>query len=239
MALGASVSVVQAEGFTVDNEFSSKYMWRGFDLFDDHGAWMPSVDFELAEGWGLNVWSAQPFGSGNQKGVEYDYTLSFSNTINEGETDEVEYSVGYIMYQFPNKNDLNANEIGIGFSFPSALSGGDLPLVPSVYLGKFEGDGGAYYSFRLDWEVECPDTGQVFGVYGDVAYNDGMGTYENSAGDEFDIGSDLSHVSFGISTDVEIMDISISPFVNYQMSLEDTINSDDELWAGFSTSITF
>ena len=70
MAMGAFVGYVQAEGFTVDNEFSTKYMWRGFDLFDDHGAWFPSTDIDLSEalgeGWGFNVWGAQPIGSGSE-----------------------------------------------------------------------------------------------------------------------------------------------------------------------------
>jgi len=179
MAMGASVCYGQDEGFTIDNEFSTKYMWRGFDVFDDHGAWMPSVDFDLGEGWGFNVWGAQPFGSGSEELKELDYTLSFSNTVNEGETDEMEYSVGWIYYDFPEANsDADAQEIGLGLSWPSALSDGDLPLMPSVYVGSFmpeSGDDGVYVNLRVDWEVVCPDIDQVLNMYSDISYNDSIG----------------------------------------------------------------
>ena len=43
-------------GFTFDNTYSSKYMWRGYDLFGANGAYMPSLDADLfGTGWSINV----------------------------------------------------------------------------------------------------------------------------------------------------------------------------------------
>ena len=238
MAMGLSVCYGQDEGFTVDNEFSTKYMWRGFDLFDDHPAWFVSTDIDLSEqlgeGWSLNVWYAQPWGSGSEEFKELDYTVSFSNTVNDGEMDEMEYSVGWLYYDFYEANkDVDAHEAFLGMSWPNALKCGEAPLVPSFFVAQFwpieSGDTGTYYNFRLDMDVECPDTGQVFGLYSDISYNDGMLSDD----------SEFSHISFGVSTDCEVMGVEISPYINYQISMDDSVNSEDELWGGLSTSITF
>ena len=43
-------------GVTLDSTFVSKYMWRGYDILGDHGAWQPSVDLDLfGTGFSLNV----------------------------------------------------------------------------------------------------------------------------------------------------------------------------------------
>ena len=244
MAMGAFVGYVQAEGFTVDNEFSSKYMWRGFDLFDDHGAWFASTDIDLSEalgeGWGLNVWGAQPIGSGNEEVKELDYTVSFSNTVNDGEMDELEYTVGwtyYDLYEANKKSD--AQEITLALTWPNALKCGEVPLVPSLFIAQHwpdAGEKGTFYILGLDQEVTVEGCPYPLNLHADLTYNDSASAHPvtGSAPD-----SDFSHATIGISTDVEVMGVAITPYVNFQKSMDDSVNKEDELWAGFSTSITF
>ncbi len=59
LLLGAA-GLVQAQdealGVTADATWVSKYIWRGFDLLDDKGAFQPSVDVDLfGSGWSVNV----------------------------------------------------------------------------------------------------------------------------------------------------------------------------------------
>jgi len=46
-------------GFVFYQTYSSKYMWRGYDVFGKNSAYMPSVDIDLFQtGWSFNVWAA-------------------------------------------------------------------------------------------------------------------------------------------------------------------------------------
>ena len=86
-------------GVDVDMTFVSKYMWRGYDIFDDHGAFHPSVDFDLYQtGFNLNFWGAVPFGGGNDDLNELDYTLGYSRTFFDDETYAMEFMTQYIYY---------------------------------------------------------------------------------------------------------------------------------------------
>lgn len=242
MLLLAIVSVGQAQddalGVTVDNEFTTKYIWHGYDLFDDHGAWMPSVDFDLfGSGWSFNVWGAQPFGSGNEELKELDYTLAYSNTAFEGEKTEMEYTANYIYYDFYEDGKAADNqEIGVGIAFPKLLEECVSGLVPSYYLGKIwfnEGtaDGGAFHVLALDYPLEIPQCseGTVLDLHADLNFNDGY------AGSD----ADWSHITLGVSSDVEIAGVAFSPYLSYQISMDDSVNKEEELWAGVSTSISF
>lgn len=240
MVLGASVAQAQDEelGVTFDNEFTTKYIWHGYDLFDDHGAWMPSLDFDLfGSGFSVNVWMAQPIGSGNEEAKELDYTVAYGNTVYEGETYEMEYSANYIYYDFYEANKKADNqEVGVSVAFPKVLEGCVSGLVPSYYIGKIwynEGTshGGGFHVLALDYGMEvpeCPMT-ESMNFHGDLNFNDGY------AGSD----ADWSHITLGVSSDVEVAGVAFTPYINFQISMDDSVNKEDELWAGVSTSISF
>ncbi|MBN2842799.1 MAG: hypothetical protein JXM68_06895, partial [Sedimentisphaerales bacterium] len=73
---------------SVGVDYTSKYVWRGFELFGSKGAIQPSVDMSLLgdSGLGLNVWGSMPMGSGYEAFTELDYTLSYGTTVGEEET---------------------------------------------------------------------------------------------------------------------------------------------------------
>lgn len=46
-------------GIEFDAAWVSKYIWRGFDLYDDRAAFQPSIDFDLfGTGFSVNVWGS-------------------------------------------------------------------------------------------------------------------------------------------------------------------------------------
>jgi hypothetical protein len=221
-------------GFTVNNDFVTKYLWRGYDVFDDHGAWHPSIEKDLGNGWAANVWGAQPFGSGSENLTELDYSLLYGNTACEGELYQIDYNANYIYYDFPKDNSrADSQEVGVGMSFPNVLKDIAEGLVPRYYIGKFwlsqGGNSGAFHILGLDYGLVCPETGLPINLGVDLTYNDGV------------LGSDhdWSHFTYKAATEMEVGCLTVTPFIGFQQSMEDTVNKEDEFVGGVSTSFSF
>jgi len=232
-------------GIDLDATYASKYIWYGYDPFDDHAAFQPSVNFDLfGTGFSLNVWGSIPLGTGSNghgDGInvwqEYDYTLAYGTTFFEDELYALDFGVNYIYYHFPKLNHMiDTQEIGVSVAFPSLLKIGDSALVPSYYIGKLwptsTGAGevaGGYHSFALSYDLAIPDTDYVISLFSDINYNDGL----------FGADHDFSHATFGVSTSVDCGPVSVTPFLNYQLSMDDSVNPEDELYGGLSVSYSF
>jgi len=228
-------------GVTVDATYVSKYVWRGYDLFDDHGALQPSVDVDLfGTGFGVNVWGSIPMGTGSNghsDGIniwqEYDYTLSYGLTLFEDECYALDIGTNYIYYHFPKLNHkADTQEIGVGVALPNLIMIGDSALVPSYYGGKLwptssgQSDeiSGGYHTFGLSYDLGIPNTEYAITLASDINYNDGL----------FGSDQDWSHATVGIFTSVEVGPVSVSPSLSYQISMDDSVNPNDEFWAGIS-----
>jgi len=227
--------------FAFDQTYSSKYMWRGYDVFGENSAYMPSVDIDLFQtGWSLNVWAAVPMGSGSESLSELDYTFAYNTTFFEDEAHQADVTANWIYYDFYKANNTttpDAVEFGVGMEFPNLL--GDSGLTPSVYgatLDSAEDNVGGevdgnYYTFALSYDFSCPQTEQEFNITADVHYNDGL----------FAADHDWSHSTYTLSTSYDVNGVSVSPFLSYQCTMEDSstsgVNPDSsELWGGVSMS---
>ncbi len=232
-------------GVALDTTWVSKYVWRGYDLFDDHAALQPSVDVDLfGTGFSMNAWGAIPMGTGsnNQGGginqwQEYDYTLAYSKTLFAEERYAVELGANYIYYDFPKLNHMaDSQEIGASVALPNLLEIGGSALVPSYSVGKLwptssgvSDVAGGYHGLGLGYEVAVPETDLTLSFSGEVAYNDGL----------FGSDHDWSHSTFGVSTSVPAGPVTLTPFVYYQVSMDDSVNDEDEIYGGVSASISF
>ena len=238
-------------GLTVGNDFVTNYVWRGYDVFDDHAAWHPSVDWDvMGTGWHVNVWGAQSIGGANENLTELDYSIYYDNSAFDGEMYQVDYSVGYTYYDFPkdgSDGDLSldadgefedpiadSQEVGIKMAFPNLF--GDLGLTPSYYVSKIWWSGGGssagFHILALDYAVNV--AGYDVALTWDLTYNDGFAGADH----------DWSHSSFTASTDIEVMEnFSVTPFVTYQQTFEDTaLNTDGDnelVYGGVYTSFSF
>jgi hypothetical protein len=224
--------------FTFDSTYSSKYVWRGYDVFGANGAYMPSLDIDLfGTGWSINVWSAIPLGSGSEALTEADYTFAYSTTLGKGEPSQVDLGANWIYYDFPKVNSKatpDTVEFGLGAEWPNLL--GDTGLVPSVYFGMLDAArdnigsevDGNYATIALSYGFETLGLG--WNVTGDVNYNDGL----------FGADHDWSHGTLSLSTGFDCGNFAVSPFVSYQQTFDDSVNTDsDELWGGVSASVSF
>ena len=233
-------------GIALDMTYVSKYLWRGYDLFDDHAALQPSVDVDLfGTGFGVNVWGSIPMGTGSNghgDGIniwqEYDYTVYHGLTLFEDERYALDVGTNYIYYHFPKLNHkADTQEIGVSVALPNLIEIGGSALVPSYYAGKLwptssgqDSDvAGGYHALGLSYDLAIPETEYALSLTADVNYNDGM----------FGSDHDWSHATVGISTAVDVGPVSVSPFLSYQISMDDSVNSEDELYGGVSVSFRF
>jgi len=124
----------------------------------------------------------------------------------------------------------------MSMAMPALFEIGGSALVPSYYVGKLWPNSsgtpdvaGGYHSFGLSYDVAIPDTEYAVSLSYDINYNDGM----------FGSDHDWSHNTFGISTSVPVGPVSVSPFLNYQVSMDDSVNDENELYGGVSVSMSF
>ena len=254
----AGLAQAQADkiGVDVDISWVSKYIWRGVDLLDDKAAFQPSVNFDLYDtGFSFNLWMSYAGGGGNMNhsttssrvdATEYDYTVAYACTLFEGESYAANVTANWIYYDFIDTDTKVADkqELGVGFSFPNICPMG---ITPSYYVGRIwqaksnssqsilgNTIGGWVHVFGLNYDLVTsgilPDTAeQVFNLGAAVVYNDSFVVAE----------SDWSHILWSVSTSIEAGPGTFTPSINYQTSMEDTVNTEDEFWAGISYALSF
>ena len=183
---------------SVDLTFQSKYLWRGFDVFhDDTSAIQPSLDLEglFGTGLGINVMGHRANSSGFEDAERWDYKLYYKNGLFQGEAYALDYELGWVYYNFPQRNaaDADLQEIHTILSLPEMCPAGIVPsyslvkLWPS-YSGSMVGSkspqlggtaSGWLHIFRLGYPLTVggilPDTPeQVLNLSAEVIYNDGI-----------------------------------------------------------------
>ena len=130
---------------SVDITYLSKYVWRGFDIYDDKSAIQPSVDVDLfGTGFGVSVMGHRANSSEFENGERWDYTLYYGNRLFDGESYATNYRLGYVYYNYPDNTGTKAQgpqcgsfdlqEIHAVLSWPEILPAKG--LVPSYVLVK-------------------------------------------------------------------------------------------------------
>jgi hypothetical protein len=217
-------------------------MWRGYDILGSHAAWQPSADVSLFDtGFSLNVWGSMSISDDDELRDlnEIDYTIAYGTMLFEEERYAMDVGLNYIYYDFPNapSDESDTEEVGVSVAMPSLLRLGKSALVPSYYIGRLYPTttagptGGVFHILGLAYDLPIPGPRgtRVISFSADTTYNTGA----------FDADAGWSHATFGISTAIPIGPVSVAPSVNYKASFEDTVNDEDELWAGLSVSYGF
>ena len=240
----ASVGQAQEElGVTLDVTWVSKYIWRGIDRMDDKASLQPSIDLDLyGSGFSINIWTAQPCSGGAVNAEEWDYAVTYSNSLFDGEAYKTDYAVSYIYYNFPDNaaKDTDAQEFNVAFSWPEICPFGVVPsytlirMWPSRGGGAAKELGGYIHVFGLDYGLTLAELGdQTLNLKWAAVYNDGTGLGNGS------VDHDWSHILWGISTAFPVGPGTFTPAVYYQTSMDDSVNTEDEFWTGLSYTVTF
>lgn len=235
-------------GVTIDATYVSKYIWHGFNFYGhDNAAFQPSIDVDLwGTGFGVTLWHSRAFRSGFSDLEEFDYIVYYGNSAFEDTPYAMDYTVSWLYYDFINASskDSDLQELMTQLSWPNLLP---CDIVPSYTIGKLwaaqsgsailKGIGGWVHVLGLgyDWTMPgiLPDSSeQVVNLMADLTYNDGYG----AAG----VDHDWSHATVGASTSFEVADnLNFTPTVYYQLSMDDSVNDEDEIWTSLSLAYKF
>jgi hypothetical protein len=228
--------------------FTSKHIWHGLDLLDDHGAFIPVGTLIFGDsGFSAKIIDVYPLSSGFESSVERNYAGFYTGALLDGTSWATHFTANYFYYGKPKVGDRkgDAQEIGSTFFWPKLISVGDNYITPSYYLGyiwasvhdsDIRGCEGFIHVLGLGYDLEQPNfwpdgQEQSFRFSGDITYNDGF------AGS--DIEHDWSHAVLGISTNLGSDKTTATPYLNYQISMDDSVNNEDEIWCSVNLSHRF
>ncbi len=106
LALGGLVHAHDAGLHGVlDITYQSKYLWRGFDVYNDKSAVQPSLDLDLfGTGLGLRAEGHRANSSGHENTERWDHTLYYKNVICPDEAHATHYMLGYRYFNYPQQS---------------------------------------------------------------------------------------------------------------------------------------
>ncbi len=240
--------------------WDSKYIWRGFDIYEDHSAIHPFIDLDLyGTGFGVNITAHRANAGEYENSERWDYTLYYAGSAYEQETYATQYMVGYRYYNYPDNtshktDSADLQEIHALLSWPNLL--GVENLVPRYCIVKMWPSNshtaigaaspstgtasGFAHIFMLDYALTVqgllPDTAeQVLNFHTELVYNDGVGP----GGQNVD--QDWSNFVFGVSTNFDLANnLTFTPGVFHQITMDDSVNDDkDETWASMTMAYKF
>ncbi|MGE5294398.1 MAG: hypothetical protein ACM3VT_06180, partial [Solirubrobacterales bacterium] len=110
---------------TVGVTWDSKYIWRGFEIFDDKSATHLSVDLNLWDtGFGVGVVGHRANGGGFEDRERWDGTAYYQGSLFESAPLATNFRLGYVYYLYPELNDgesLDMQEGQLVLSWPNVL----------------------------------------------------------------------------------------------------------------------
>ena len=242
--------------------FTSKYIWRGFDIFGDKSAIHPEVDVDLfGTGFGINVTAHRANSSGFEEfvpgmhaGERWDYALYYQNMLFADQPYATNYRASWVYYNYPdNENeDFDLQELNAVLAWPKILPiKGLVPAYAIVKLwpsssgsliGAPRSNGtasGWAHIVMLDYALPiiCPLTNieRTLNLHSEIVYNDGVGP--NGA----NVDHDWSNAVLGVSTNFDITEsIVFTPGIFHQITMDKTVNDDkDETWVSLGLKYKF
>lgn len=247
---------------SIDVTYSSKYIWRGFDIFDDKSAIHPSVDLDLfGTGFGFNAVAHRANSGEFENSERWDYTVYYTGSLFQGEPYATNYRLDYVYYNYPDMSahttkSTDLQEINTIFSWPNLLpveglvpsyvlvklwpsNSGTIVGSPAPPMGTNGTASGWAHIFMLDYglPIICPVTNmeRTLNLHSEFIYNDGVGP--NGAA----VDHEWSNAVFGISTNIDIADdLVFTPGVYHQVTMDKSVNPDkDETWVSLSMKYKF
>ena len=252
---------------TVDLTYLSKYIWRGFAMYDNQSAIQASIDLDLyGTGFGLNVLWSRANSSGFENTEQVDLTLSYSSSCFEYETYAIDYTVGWMYYNYPDQptggspitnptrraqySDLQ--EFFASFSWPEICPEGVVPTYTFIKMwvsesssemnnllrsAGYDGLGGCLHILGLGYDLPVED---LLPDLPEQILHLSLAMVYNEGMGAWGVDHDWSHAVLGVSTDFDLgNDLTLTPGVYYQSSWEDTVNGSDEVWCSLSVSYPF
>jgi hypothetical protein len=239
---------------TASLTYQSKYVWRGFDVYNDKSAIQPSVDLDLfGTGFGLCITGHRANSDGFENLERWDYNLYYGGKLFEDEAYATNWRMGYVHYNYPDNSSHTEDSIDLSelhwiLSWPNAIPGGVVPSYVLVKLwpynsGTLGGNASGWaHIFMLDYAFSVqpilPDTDeQVLRLHSELVYNDGVHPLGDYAPN---VDSDWSNLTVGIETDFDLgNNLCFTPGLYQQISMDDSVDPEDETWVNLSLKYKF
>ena len=242
---------LDVHGF-VDLAYQSRYIWRGFDVYNNDSAVQLTANVEFADtGFGLAISGHRANQSGYELQERWDYNLYYQNALFKGEPIETHYRLGWVYYNFPEwpAECWDLQELHAVVSMPRITN--VKGLVPSYALVKlypahggspFVGDNASGFAHILMLDYSFPIRGflptmpeQVIKLHSELVYNDGVSPMNT------DVDHDWSDAVIGVSTDFDLgYGITLTPGLYHQITMDRSVNPDEsETWATVGARVAF
>jgi len=205
-------------------DFSSRYIWRGFDL-NPHKkpVLQPSIDLELGRsGFALNLWSS--FSFANRELNEFDLTLSYSKDL----TKDVSMEAGLIHYAWYFTNnfkfkDDTSHEVFFSCGLPNLFFTPSFSIYYDFTVGN-----GLYIQMEIDHSFPIHNNVEM-ALFSSLGYNGGQWLAERSD-------SGFSDLNFGLALLFTAGRFQTLAFFNYTIVLLEAIGKESHFWFGLSVS---
>jgi hypothetical protein len=218
-------------GVTFDVQYLSKWLSKGFPVYGSHGAVFTKVDLDFYQtGFGLRLVHRNSTSSGYVDRHRFDFRPYYKSIFFEGEPYATKYdiSVGYEYYYGLASHKANTTwEWIFNCSWPNLIPGGLVPgyivhyEYPATGGERFRHISGWAHRFRLAYPMETELLQKPLVLSSELVYNDGLGGLTH----------DWTHATFGIATNFDIAEnLTLSPALYYQISMDDAINDQNELY---------
>jgi hypothetical protein len=237
---------------TVDVTLMSSHIWRGFDIYpNNHAGYQASIDLDVfGTGFGVKVLHGRAFQSGFENAEQLDLTLYYGNNLFEGEAYATDYTVGWVYYNYPDQpvRVAHMQEVFASFALPELCPFGVVPsytivrMWPAKSSSTVSGNGGWLHIMGLAHDLAVPGLlpeipEQNLHLSAELVYNDGAAPGSLGA---VAVDPDWSHAQLGISTDFDLAEnVALIPAFYHQLSMDNSVNNEDESWVTLSLSYKF
>jgi len=227
-------------GVSLDLTYMSKYLSKGARGYGQQGALFKTIDLDFyGTGFGVKVTHRNAIASGYVDKQRFDYRPYYKSQLFEGRSYATNYNIsaGYEHYPGLARNVSKTTwEWIFDFSWPNIMPKGFVPRYTAHYeypagSGYVHNDiTGWVHRFRLSYDLETSALPQPLHLTSDVAYNDGLGGKAH----------DWSYATFGLSTKFKLTNtLTFVPGIYHQISMEDTVNTNDETYVIVSMKYKF
>ncbi len=235
----------------VEVAYQSQYLWHGFDVFNEDSALQISTDLDLFDtGFGVSAIGHRANTSGYEDGERWDFGAHYQDSVFRGRAYATHFHLGWFYHMFPQlpRKHMALQEFYGRIRWPKitgiqgVIPGYALVMLTPAYSGS-PGLGsnarGCLHIATLDYSLAIagifPGTPeQIVRIHSELVFNDGVNPFNGK------VESGCSHSLVGISTDIDVgFGIALTPSLNYQMSEEDSVNTDDGFWVTLGARYDF
>lgn len=235
--------------------YQSRNIWRGFDIYpNNHSGLTTTLDMKYADsGFGFSVSYDRAFSGGFENQQWLPITVYYEN---QSHNRDVDYQFGWTYYAHPDepKDASDMQELYGSFAFPSLLGRNLTPSYTLAYLwparssSDVRSNSGWMHIFGLAYAVPVAGLGADGGhqdvrLTSELVYNGGVAPGSAAGKNGYltrGVDHDWSHVVFGVETDYQVAsNLSLTPGLYFQSSMDSSVNRSDEYWAALSLKYAF